>query len=75
MQKIAQQVGISAGSVSKILRENNIPIRTNSQYLAYAFNEGFFDVIDNEAKAYWLGFIYADGYIARRSGSDVFGVK
>ena len=24
----------------------------------------FFDVIDTEEKAYWLGFIYADGYIS-----------
>lgn len=28
----------------------------------YSFNERYFDVIDNEHKAYWLGFIMADGY-------------
>lgn len=27
------------------------------------FNENIFDVIDTEEKAYWLGFIFADGYI------------
>ncbi|MGM9535052.1 MAG: hypothetical protein ACI3VR_07355, partial [Intestinibacter sp.] len=27
------------------------------------FNEHIFDVIDTEEKAYWLGFIFADGYI------------
>lgn len=27
-------------------------------------NEAFFDVIDTEQKAYWLGFIYADGSLA-----------
>ena len=26
--------------------------------------DNIFDVIDSEEKAYWLGFIYADGYIA-----------
>lgn len=29
----------------------------------YTFNEYYFDNIDNEHKAYWLGFLYADGYI------------
>ena len=28
----------------------------------YELNENFFDVIDTEEKAYWLGFLYADGY-------------
>lgn len=28
-------------------------------------NEHFFDVIDTEEKAYWLGFIFADGYVAK----------
>ena len=30
----------------------------------YECNEKFFDVIDTEEKAYWLGFLYADGCIA-----------
>lgn len=36
----------------------------------YAVNEGFFDQIDTEAKAYWLGFITADGCVksGRRDG-------
>lgn len=28
----------------------------------YSFNENYFDVIDNQDKAYWLGFFAADGY-------------
>lgn len=28
------------------------------------FNENIFDCIDTEEKAYWLGFIFADGYIS-----------
>lgn len=27
------------------------------------FNESIFDIIDTEAKAYWLGFLYADGHV------------
>lgn len=29
----------------------------------YYFNNLYFDSIDSEEKAYWLGFFYADGYI------------
>lgn len=31
------------------------------------FNEHFFDVIDDENKAYWIGFIWCDGYMAIRN--------
>lgn len=34
-------------------------------------NSQYFSSIDTEAKAYWLGFIYADGYVT----GDVFGIK
>ena len=33
------------------------------------FNENVFDIIDTEEKAYWLGFIFADGYIQTPSAS------
>lgn len=29
----------------------------------HSFDEHYFDIIDDEHKAYWLGFIYADGYL------------
>lgn len=31
----------------------------------YNYNKDFFEEIDTEAKAYWLGFLYADGSITR----------
>lgn len=33
----------------------------------HMFNNNYFDVIDNEHKAYWLGFIWCDGYMAIRN--------
>lgn len=33
------------------------------------FNENFFEIIDTEEKAYWLGFIAADGYITSRKNT------
>lgn len=31
----------------------------------YKINEDFFNIIDSEQKAYFLGFLYADGYISK----------
>lgn len=30
-------------------------------------NSAIFDIIDNEEKAYWLGFLFADGYVSRNT--------
>ena len=32
-----------------------------SKYGKYTINQNYFETIDNEWKAYWLGFLYADG--------------
>lgn len=43
----------------------------------YTFNENYFDEITTEHQAYWLGFLYADGYILSkrkdRNDSQSFG--
>lgn len=39
------------------------------------FNEHIFDVIDTEEKAYWLGFIFADGYISSRDNGFELSLK
>lgn len=31
------------------------------------YNENYFEVIDSSEKAYWLGFIYADGYVTSQN--------
>lgn len=43
----------------------------------YSFNKNFFDTINTEDKAYWLGFIWCDGYICRsnRKGYDTYDFK
>jgi hypothetical protein len=35
----------------------------------YNFNESFFEKIDTENKAYWLGFLFADGFVRKRGNS------
>lgn len=54
--------------VRKILVTNNINIRTfNTWTRKYTYDRDFFKKIDTEEKAYWLGFLYADGCIAENS--------
>jgi intein/homing endonuclease len=44
------------------LKRNNIPRRTTQHYtVKYITNEKFFDIINDEEKAYFLGLMYADG--------------
>ena len=41
----------------------------------YTCDEQYFEHIDTEEKAYWLGFIYADGYVSRVNNSMRFGLS
>ena len=39
------------------------------------YDETFFEKIDTEEKAYWLGFIYADGWVIKNHSEDKQGKK
>ena len=65
MDNIAKNLNISRRSISRVLQERDINTRLKNRYL---LNENYFDKIDTEAKAYILGFIYADGFV----GSEKF---
>lgn len=62
MKEICNILQVNKSSIRKRLRKLNIvlPNRWNET----KFNENIFDFIDTEDKAYWLGFIFADGYIS-----------
>ena len=62
--KIASQFKISRHVIHRILKSENI----NRQLLK--FNHNFFETIDTEEKAYWLGFVFADGCICDTSSSS-----
>ena len=60
--KIAKKLNIDRGRASKILKENNIEVKSKGIHLRkYPLNESYFDNIDCEEKAYFLGLLYADG--------------
>lgn len=62
---IAKELNCSASFIKKIWQENGL---ISKQGLTYTCNENYFQNIDTAQKAYWLGFIAADGCIYRREG-------
>ena len=62
---IEKEVGISEKTIRKWLKENGF-WNGHKPMLCY-FDEFFFDKIDTEEKAYWLGFFFADGYLSSTS--------
>ena len=45
-------------------RESNIDKKEDGG--TYTFDRYYFDIIDSEEKAYWIGFIWCDGYVLKR---------
>ena len=65
IDKIRKNFKIGEKKVKTVLNFYNIPIINKTQVCH--FNQHIFDVIDTEEKAYWLGFIFADGCIYSKS--------
>ena len=60
--QIAEKMGINYTTVHRWLRKLQLSLPNFHNELK--FDNTVFDVIDTEEKAYWLGFLYADGYIS-----------
>jgi transposase len=72
-RQISNKMNISFSTVGKILHDCNIDTRPQhckghskgtTRNRKYFFDLNFFEKIDTEEKAYWLGFLMADGYVA-----------
>lgn len=77
LREIEKQFNVTRATVSKFLEQNGIKLIKGNHYRKYFHNEDFFENIDTEEKAYWLGFMFADGYIINnehRYGQDGFGL-
>ena len=57
-------------SIYKILRKNGVNIRSKAGSKGMNLKADYFQVIDTEIKAYFLGFLYADGSISERADSQ-----
>lgn len=68
---LTEEYGVNKSSITRLLQQNGVQLR-NSRF---AFNQDFFETIDTEQKAYWLGFFYADGYVSSTNNSVSLRIK
>lgn len=61
LEEIGKRYNISTATILKRQVNNNWTVQKKRN--RYNFDEYYFDEIDNEHKAYWIGFLMADGYI------------
>lgn len=73
LTKIAKKYQLERHSISRRLKNLGIPVINHQNKLK--FNNTVFDSIDTEEKAYWLGFIYADGCIASTGNTFELSLK
>lgn len=72
-RKLATQFSVDPSVIKRVLKENNLTIRgVSSNGKLYTWNDKYFENINTEDKAYWLGFLMADGYVTK---GKVIGVK
>lgn len=63
--KLAEDFDVSPATITRWLKKSGITMRESRESLADPINDRFFQIIDSEVKAYWLGFFVADGCLAK----------
>lgn len=71
---IANKLGIATHKISYFVKKSGISRTPSEAARKYSFDENFFKEIDTEEKAYWLGFMYADGYASSRKYGKCVGL-
>ena len=61
LNQIKYELQLDPGKLSRYLKSNGVKIERLPH--KKKINKNIFEVINTEEKAYWLGFLYADGYV------------
>lgn len=67
--EITEILKLPIGYVYKIIKKEGITRTMSEAKRIYTIDENVFDNIDSEEKAYWLGFLFADGYNHEERGT------
>lgn len=62
-QVLARKHGVTTSTIRNILIRHKVKLKPKHVGNKYDFNIHFFDTINTEAKAYFLGLLYADGSV------------
>lgn len=75
-EKIGEQIGLCRTTVRKILYQNNIEIRETKDWTTkYSIDDTYFERIDTPNKAYFIGFLYADGNVGKNNNIIQLGLQ
>ena len=64
-KEMANMCNVSERAFSRVLVENGINTKLKTRYIVN--NEKYFENIDTENKAYFLGLLFADGYVGNEN--------
>lgn len=68
VKEIGQHFKLTKRAMGKLFKEFNISSQRKNRY---TLNEHFFDSIDNELKAYLLGYLFADGFVGDEEYNNI----
>lgn len=69
IEEVAAVFGVTFASMKAALHRFGANIRRCGPTRTHGLDERYFQTIDSEAKAYWLGFLLADGNVCKASAS------
>lgn len=65
LYKLEKKFHTSSATLKRIFEMNNIKLKSfRESKRLYPFNESYFETIDSKDKAYFLGFLFADGCVS-----------
>lgn len=63
--EISKELGVSERAFRRVLKDKGINTRLKRRY--QILNENYFESIDSQNKAYFLGLIFADGHVGKNN--------
>lgn len=67
LREIERRTSHGRPAITKMLETLGVKTTSGNHYRYNFFNFDFFEKIDNELSAYWLGFMYADGCVEKQN--------